>query len=235
MCEELNLIQTTFGIYDLKSWSWDTIGHQLSDIKGLYLVRCKINNKLLIGEGIISARLNRHMSGYTNNNSFNEDYTKYGQKEFELYGIIIEENEQTRKDIEYRLHKYFQQICYNVPCPPKWIIERLYNEGKTKKEISEILGCSMSTLHRRIKLDKTSNYRGVYFDKDSNNFRARYQGDTTYRFGNYKTDISAAQNRDYFLVKNSLLHKEKLNFHNIDYTNFQPHKTINGQVNKHLL
>ena len=53
--------------------------------------------------------------------------------------------------------------------------------------------------------------------------------------GRYLKEENAAQNRDYYIVKNNKLNRSRLNFYNIDYTNFIPYKNTDGKINKYLL
>ncbi len=238
MCEELKLIQTHLGIWDVRKWDLNTAIRQFGNLKGLYLIKCKQNGKLLIGEGSLGnndqcSRIGAHIRGNTSNSGFKSDLKLYGKEQFELYGFIIENDEQTRRNIEYALHIHFKDMCYNMSRAPVWMIYKLYEEGKTKKEIAKILQCSERHVYVYIKTKLTSKYIGVYFN--SLNYEARYYGADKANLGHYASEEEAAQNRDYYIVKNNLMNKQSLNFHDIDYINFTPHKTTNGQVNKHLL
>ncbi len=240
MCDELNLIQTHLGIWDVREWDWSIIVRQFNGLKGLYLIRCKVNNKMLIGEGALGngdqdSRIATHMRGSGSNAAFKTDLDTYGKEQFELYGFIIEEDAQTRRNIEYALHSYFKDMCYNMARPPIWMVVKLHKEGKTKKEIAVILNCNITHVYKHIKSELTSKYMGVYYDKTKNSYVVKYQArPITTNLGSYSSEIEAAQNRDYYIVKNDLMHKEGLNFYDINYTNFVPHKTRNGEVNKHL-
>jgi hypothetical protein len=242
MCKELELIQTHLGVWDISKWDLETTIKQLRGYRGVYLIRCKINNMLLIGEGALGScgssqsRIRAHIRNETDNLSFKNDLKLYGKEKFELWGFIIEDDAQTRKNIEYALHKHYKDTCYNVAKAPVWMILKLHKEGKTTKEIVEILNCDRRTVGCYIKNEKTSKYIGIHFSQKSANYQAMNKTNGTCVFlGSYLLEEEAAQNRDYYIVKNNLISKEILNFHDIDYTNFIPHKTTNGQVNKHLL
>ena len=53
--------------------------------------------------------------------------------------------------------------------------------------------------------------------------------------GHYKTQEEAAQNRDYYIVRNNLLEEYSLNFHDIDYYKFKPWPQIGGKINKYVI
>lgn len=81
----------------------------------------------------------------------------------------------------------------------------------------------------------SSQYLGVHLKKDK--YEASVSvNKSSYSLGYYENEIHAAQNRDYYIVKNNLLNSRKstLNFHEIDYTNFNPYQMLNQRINKYL-
>lgn len=127
MCEELKLIQTHLGIWKLEDWDIKTASTQLLNRYGIYLVRNKINNMLLIGEGKISKRLHAHIRGDCENNKFLQDLKIFGKEQFHLYGCIFEKDEIKRKSIENKLQLYFKDNCYN----------KLRKQYPTQKQLKE--------------------------------------------------------------------------------------------------
>lgn len=102
-------------------------------------------------------------------------------------------------------------------------IKLVYDCNNTKKSVQAVL---------------TSKYNGVCLYKKYNNFISSIGiNHELLHLGYYSDEIYAAQNRDYYIVKNNLLEQRfaMLNFHNIDYYNFKPWPMQNGKINKHLL
>lgn len=119
--------------------------------------------------------------------------------------------------------------CENKKCVNPFHLENITNIGN---------------IHNYHKIDKTYNinaknfdFNGIVFRKTYKVYEAKYKSNAYIYLGVYQNPILAAQNRDYYIVKNNLLDKKraKLNFHNIDYTNFTPHLMNNGKINKELL
>lgn len=127
---------------------------------GIYKITNKINNKIYIGQSVnIQQRFYTHCSDALtkqDNNYFHNAIRKYGKENF--YIEIIEEcleEELNNKEIYWI--KYYnatdKNIGYNSSIGGEGnryfsIIEmqKLWDEGKSSKEISEILNCSRKTV-----------------------------------------------------------------------------------------
>jgi hypothetical protein len=159
MCEELKLIQTHLGIWKLEDWPTSVCSTQLSGTVGIYCIKNQINNKLLIGEGVLGGKDNRptsHMAGRSANTIWKLDLEKYGQDNFKLVWIIEEEDEIKRKLIENKLQIHFKDNCYNTP-------RRQY---PTQKKLLEYK-----------KLNKLDNYIKVQRDYIDECWETKYCGD----------------------------------------------------------
>lgn len=110
-------------------------------------------------------------------------------------------------------------------------IQELSSQGLKIKEITHKLNLSRTTVQKYIGFKTTSKYRGVGFYNEK--YEARID---KINLGYYKTEVQAAEHRDYYIVKNNLLSKRgaTLNFHNIDYNNFAPYQQHSGKINKNL-
>jgi hypothetical protein len=89
-----------------------------------------------------------------------------------------------------------------------------------------------------IEKETTSIYLGV--NKRSQNLfegtsDIKIDGIKKRSLGIYDSEIKAAENRDYFIFKNNLLNRGKLNFYNIDYRYYIPHISNRKNINKHLI
>ena len=232
----LNLIQNKLGIYPLKEWSREILGRHFHGTYGIYILENIINNKLLIGEGNIGDRIGRHFIGKCNNSIFKTDLNNGNQ--FRMIGYIPCDDIQERKELEFYLHKYYK-TSYNFARPPKHLIIRLYEEGKTKKEIQQILDCGPGCVDNNIKLKKTSD-KLTSFDKKCGAWKAKYEprdikgNKINYFLGYYKSEKEAAENRDYFIIHKGFLDKSRLNYYDVDYNKFKPHLTRNGEMNQHI-
>ena len=236
---ELKLVKNKLGFYRLIKWTMYHCSTQLSGIYGIYIIVNIKNWKYQIGEGLISKRILSHLtfSDYKNK-KFGLDLIKFGKESFRLIGYIPENNLEKRKEIEYYLHKFYAEKCYNQPRPPKSIIQKLIDNGMSKHQIKEHLQCSRECLDKYIKKEQTSD-KSVSYDKSRNRWRSSVRLingsiDKIFRLGNYKLETEASQNKDYFVVKNNLLDRIKLNHHDVDYSKFKPHVMINGKINKYL-
>jgi hypothetical protein len=80
MSEEISLIQTHLGVWKLEDWTINQASTQLSDSYGVYCIKNKINDKLLIGEGKIGghgSRINRHITCPCNNIKYKKDLNNF--------------------------------------------------------------------------------------------------------------------------------------------------------------
>lgn len=232
----LGLVQNKLGIYLLKDWNKEILGRHFSGIYGIYIIENTTNNKLLIGEGNIGRRIGSHLNGTSQNKVYQSDF-KDGHK-FRMIGYIPCDNIEERKELEFYLHKYYKD-SYNKPVPPKHLVIRMHTQGKTKKEIIQLLNCGSSAVDNNIKVKKTSE-KLVYFKKDKNAWVSRFllgnvkNNPINYELGQYDTETKAAQNRDYFIIHKGFLDKSKLNYYDIDYGKFKPHLMRNGKMNQHI-
>lgn len=233
----LSLVKNKFGIYPLKDWDKNILSQQFANIYGIYILENTINNKLLIGEGNIGSRIRRHLNGESNNSIYKVDFNN-GHK-FRMIGYIPCDDIEERKELEFYLHKYYKD-SYNKPVPPKHLFIKLYEEGKNKKEIQQILECCRNATHYNIKIEKTSK-KSVSYIKEKNTWVAKFSlGDASskdkkeYHLGVYATEEEAAQNRDYFIYHKDFLDKTKLNYNNIDYNKFKPHLMPSGKMNQYI-
>ena len=83
----------------------------------------------------------------------------------------------------------------------------------------------------------TSIYHGVHFSKRDKRFESGVRIDDKYlSLGYYTDDKIAAKNRDFYIVKNNLWENivTPLNFHDIDYHNFNPYPCDSGKINHYL-
>jgi hypothetical protein len=112
MCEELKLIQTHLGIWKLQDWDINVCSTQLNGKSGIYCIKNLVNNKLLIGEGILwgqKSRPNQHIRGNSGNGLWDKEIIEYGIDNFRLIWIIPEEDEVQRKLIENNLLLHFKE------------------------------------------------------------------------------------------------------------------------------
>lgn len=117
-------------------------------------------------------------------------------------------------------------------------IRDMHLTGKSIPNIAVKLNISQNTVYRYINFIYSSRYIGVSKDTNYDRFLSTIgTNNKIINLGRYKLDIEAAQNRDYYIVKNNLwsMRNATLNFHDIDYYNFTPHNMIGGKVNKYLL
>lgn len=110
----------------------------------------------------------------------------------------------------------------------------LYNKGFTIKDISEKLKICTAKVQYSLNLKSnfSSQYHGVRYNPKEKAYIPFCQ---SVLLGWYKSEVEAAENRDYYIFKMNLLHKHTLNFVNIDYRNFIPHSFENGKINKNLI
>lgn len=138
--------------------------------------------------------------------------------------------------LENITHKNNIRICRNISQNIN-NIKKLYNEGILIEDIAKKLGLHKKTIYRYLNMEKTSEYVGVCWGNFAKSYISSMKNKTNICIGYYDSEIHAAQNRDYYIIKNNLLGKKfaTLNFHNIDYNNFTPHLTRSGKINKNLL
>lgn len=113
MCDELKLVQCKLGIWRLSEWTIEESCTQLTNVMGVYIIKNMVNNKFLIGEGNITARIRKHLFETSCNTKFNKDVKKYGTSAFRLIGIVICDSEHERKRIELALQSEFSGSVYN--------------------------------------------------------------------------------------------------------------------------
>jgi hypothetical protein len=179
MCEELKLIQTHLGVWKLEDWNVRTCRTQLVDKIGIYCIKNLINNKVLIGEGNISRRINSHINNNSNNTNWKQDLQKYGENNFRLIWIILEEDEIQRKLIENKLQLHFAETCYNRP-------RRHY---PTQKELLTNTASKRHINHGNI-IERINSYTKVqrnYIDEcwESNGREKSIYGEVTYNHKHY--------------------------------------------------
>ena len=143
---------------------------------GIYKITNKINNKIYIGQSVnIEQRFYTHCSDALNkadNNYFHNAIRKYGKENF--YIEIIEEcPEEELNDREiYWINKYNStdtSIGYNSTLGGEGNrkfsfkeMQKMWDEGKSTKEISEILNCSRETIAMNLKGYKDFSQRESY-------------------------------------------------------------------------
>lgn len=184
---------------------------------GIYGIICLENNKVLVGEGKIGFqngnRLTRHIGPVNNieNAVYKLDRKKYNIDKFKLLFFKYENSPIKRLEIEAELQKYFieQNLCYNIV--------QLKNMGKNKtRGVSKYYGVSLK--------------RGVW---QATLAVCNTQKDTMkYHLGYYNNETDAAQIYDYYVFHRRL--KKPINFPDIDYESFIPHKCRNGNRNKYI-
>lgn len=95
-----------------------------------------------------------------------------------------------------------------------------------------------TTKKKQSKKANGSIYLGVYKTKQ-NYFEAvcdiKIDNIKKRSLGIYNSEIIAAKNRDFFLFKNNLLDRGKLNFYDIGYGTYTPYPTRTKGLNKYLL
>ena len=143
---------------------------------GIYKITNKINNKIYIGQSVnIEQRFYTHCSDAltkTDNNYFHNAIRKYGKENF--YIEIIEEcsvEELNDKEV-YWINKYNStdsSIGYNSTLGGEGNrkfslkeMQEMWDEGKSTKEISEILNCSRETVAMNLKGYKDFSQRKSY-------------------------------------------------------------------------
>ena len=143
---------------------------------GIYKITNKINNKIYIGQSVnIEQRFYTHCSDAlykADNNYFHNAIRKYGKENF--YIEIIEEcPEEELNDREiYWISKYNStdtSIGYNSTLGGEGNrkfsfkeMQKMWDEGKSTKEISEILNCSRETIAMNLKGYKDFSQRESY-------------------------------------------------------------------------
>ena len=162
-------------------------------------------------------------------------------------------------------HKCGNQWCVNPnhleAISNKTNIRRYHNSDYIENEIKklELLNLNSQEIAKQLKIDITlvrrcmkfthaSKFIGVTINHNKNWNRTQkeiiYKAAVQYKkfnkninLGSYISEIEAAKNRDYFIIKNNLLNEKwsTLNFHDTDYTNFIPYPSINNKINKYLL
>ena len=163
---------------------------------GIYKITNKINNKIYIGQSVhIQQRFYTHCSDALtkqDNNYFHNAIRKYGKENF--YIEIIEEClEEELNDKEIYWIKYYnatdKNIGYNSSIGGEGNrhfsiikMQRLWDEGKSSKEISEILNCSRETVAANLKgykdfSQKNSYYRGMAYANNPQHKKKVYQYD----------------------------------------------------------
>lgn len=120
--------------------------------------------------------------------------------------------------------------CENKKCVNPNHLELTTNIGNSHKH-------HKSPISRYVERIKTSRYLGVDYEDKTQTYRAcsKIGGHTTC-LGRYSQETQAAENRDYYLVKNNLLSSPRstLNFHSINYNNFKPWPMYGGKINKYI-
>ncbi len=160
MCKELDLIQTHLGIWKLEDWYIGTSIVQIGNKHGIYCVKNLINNKLLIGEGIIRNRLNTHLRPKSNhsNRQWMTDIKQYNKDNFKLIWIIEENNEIQRKLIENKLQIYFKDSCYNSPRREYPTREQLINDLGSTNVTGKIYENITTRLNNYIKVQRVNGF-----------------------------------------------------------------------------
>jgi group I intron endonuclease len=163
---------------------------------GIYKITNKINNKIYIGQSVnIEQRFYTHCSDALNkydNNYFHNAIRKYGKENF--YIEIIEEcskEELNEKEI-YWIQKYNSNnpsIGYNSSLGGEGCrifsyekMQELWDNGKSTKEISELLHCSRETVAANLKgyknfSQKESQKRGMEYADNPYHKKKVYQYD----------------------------------------------------------
>lgn len=169
MCEELKLIQTHLGnFWKLEDWPISVCSTQLSGKLGIYCIKNVENNKLLIGEGTISARINIHIGGRSKNKIWKEDVKKYGQDNFRLIWIIPKDDEIQRKLIENKLQIHFKDNSYNRPRVEYPTQQELINHsakyGSSESIIERLNNYTITNGCWESNYEKTGRYGGIWLD-----------------------------------------------------------------------
>ena len=164
---------------------------------GIYKITNKINNKIYIGQSVnIEQRFYTHCSDALNkqdNNYFHNAIRKYGKENFYIDILeICSANELNEREI-YWIKQYNsinKKIGYNssiggnsgnrlFSCKE---MQKLWNEGKSSKEISKLLGCSRETVAFHLKgykdfSQKNSYERGIAYSINPHHKKKVYQYD----------------------------------------------------------
>ena len=111
-------------------------------ITGIYMIKCKINNKVYIGQSKnIKKRFNYHRSALNRNNHDNDllqnDWNKYGQDYFE-FNIIVECEEHKLNELEREYINEYKScdFGYNMTFGKDENGAEIYTE-EAKKKMSE--------------------------------------------------------------------------------------------------
>ena len=112
-------------------------------ITGIYMIKCKINNKVYIGQSKnIKKRFSYHRSALNRNNHDNDllqnDWNKYGQDYFE-FNIIVECEEHKLNELEREYINEYKScdFSYNMTFGKDENGAEIYTE-ETKKKMSEV-------------------------------------------------------------------------------------------------
>ena len=178
---------------------------------GIYKITNKVNNKIYIGQSInIEQRFYTHCSDAINrqdNNYFHNAIRKYGKENF--YIEIIEEclEEELNEKEQFWISQYNstdKKIGYNSSIGGEGNrqfsiqqMQLLWSSGKSTKEISEILGCSRSTVAFNLKgyqdfSQKNSYERGMKYADNPQHKKMVYQYDLNGNFIQEFESFSAA-------------------------------------------
>ena len=129
-------------------------------ITGIYMIRCKINNKIYIGQSKnIEKRFSYHRSALNRNNHDNDllqnDWNKYGQDYFE-FNIIVECEEHKLNELEREYINEYKScdFGYNMTFGKDENGAEIYTE-ETKKKMSEAKKSKHHTEETRKKISES--------------------------------------------------------------------------------
>lgn len=190
----------------------------------------KHNSGLYLGN--ITERLNNYTK-VQRMNEFDECWESHYSSTAE-YGLIRYNN------IRYSHHVLMYILHYGDICSISSVIHHKCENKKCVNpehlELTTNIGNSHKH-HRYVQPPQrklSSKYLGVR-KKDSKYLSSIFIS-TEINLGSYQDEKHAAQNRDYYIVRNNFWDKReaRLNFHNIDYHNFQPWPMSKGKMNRHF-
>lgn len=192
-----------------------------SKVSGIYCIENSVNNKKYIGSSInIYNRYRTHKAelkkGKSHSPILQNEWNEYGEENFEIYIVEVCGQTNLLDREEYHIS------TMNTKFPHGYNLTD-YGSGagrvvseKERKIMSERRGIKSASFGKKSNLSK-SKYYGVRQSKvgDITYWRAqvRVNAKTIY-IGNYKDEIIAAHNFDYYIIENNL--PNPLNFPDVN-------------------
>ncbi len=143
---------------------------------------------------------------------------------------------------KYKHHVLMYIFNYGDICGISSVIHHKCNNKKCVNPSHLELTTHIGNVHKYHNYEKenipnqTSIFLGVSRFEKQDVYQSTIRIPEKIGLGLYKNPVHAAQNRDYYIVKNNLLSKKqgKLSFYDINYNEFSPWPQYGGKINKYL-